>query len=139
MAAKRRCSGSAGADGLGLFGVFLALGAVWVLVQYWWVLLIALGVVVLTVALVRSATTPTPPARARPQKPASPPTPRPGVHQPGPAPVTDEPDAHPQKPASPPTPRPGVHHPGPALVNDDLAVQIRAIKQVRRIRDMQEW
>jgi hypothetical protein len=29
--------------------------------------------------------------------------------------------------------------PRPALVNDDLADQMRAIKQVRHIREMQEW
>ncbi|WP_427170278.1 hypothetical protein [Arthrobacter sp. 92] len=109
MATKRRRSSSAGAGAVGC-GPFLALVVIGLLVQYWWVLLIALGVVALTVALVRFATAPTRPARVRPLKSARPPKPRPVM-----------------------TP------PRPALVNDDLADQMRAIKQVRHIREMQEW
>ena len=110
MARKRRRSRSAGSGGVGPFGIFLAFAAVWVLIQYWWVLLIALGLVVLTVAIVRSGTTPTPPVRERPQKLASPPKPPPVMTQ-----------------------------PNRALLSDDLAVQMRATKQVRHTRDMQEW
>jgi hypothetical protein len=110
MARKRRRSRSAGSGGLGPFGIFLALAAIWVLIQYWWVLLIALGVVVLTVAIVRSAKIPTPPDRALPQKLASPPQPPPVMTQ-----------------------------PIRVLVSDDLAVQMRATKQVRHTRDMQDW
>jgi hypothetical protein len=80
------------------------------LIQYWWVLLIALGVVALTVALVRLATAPPRPPRVRPPNPARLPKPRPVM----------------------PTPR-------PALVSEDLAAQMRATKQVRHIRDMQDW
>jgi hypothetical protein len=110
MARKRRRSRSAGSGGLGPFGIFLALAAIWVLIQYWWVLLIALGVVVLTVAIVRSAKIPTPPDRALPQKSASTPKPPPAMTQ-----------------------------PSRVLVSDDLTVQMRATKQVRHTRDMQEW
>jgi MFS family permease len=109
MATNRRRSGNAGAGAAGC-GPFLALVVIGLLIQYWWVLLIALGVVALTVALVRFATAPTRPARVRRFKSARPPKPRPVM-----------------------TP------PRPALVNDDLADQMRAIKQVRHIRDMQEW
>jgi MFS family permease len=109
MATNRRRSSSAGAGAVGC-GPFLALVVIGLLIQYWWVLLIALGVVALTVALVRFATAPTRPARVRRFKSARPPKPRPVM-----------------------TP------PRPALVNDDLADQMRAIKQVRHIRDMQEW
>ena len=109
MATKRRRSSSAGAGAVGC-GPFLALVVIGLLIKYWWVLLIALGVVALTVAIVRYATAPTRPARVRPLKSARPPRPRPVM-----------------------TP------PRPALVNDDLAVQMRAAKQVRHIRDMQEW
>jgi ABC-type multidrug transport system fused ATPase/permease subunit len=109
MATNRRRSSSAGAGAVGC-SPFLALVVIGLLIQYWWVLLIALGVVALTVALVRFATAPTRPARVRRFKSARPPKPRPVM-----------------------TP------PRPALVNDDLADQMRAIKQVRHIRDMQEW
>ncbi len=109
MASKRRRSSSAGAGALGC-GPFLALIVIGLLIQYWWVLLIALGVVALTVVLVRFATAPPRPARVRPPKPARPPKPRPVM-----------------------TP------PGQALGNDDLADQMRAAKQARHIRDMQEW
>lgn len=109
MATKRRRSSSAGAGAVGC-GPFLVLVVIGLLIKYWWVLLIALGVVALTVAIVRYATAPTRPARVRPLKSARPPRPRPVM-----------------------TP------PRPALVNDDLAVQMRAAKQVRHIRDMQEW
>jgi MFS family permease len=98
MATKRRRSSSAGAGAVGC-GPVLAIVVIGLLIQYWWVLLIALGVVALTVALVRLATAP----------------PR------------------------PPKPRPVMTPPSPALVNDDLADQMRAIKQARHIRDMQEW
>lgn len=112
MATKRRRSSSAGASaaGCGPVGIFLALGAIGLLIKYWWVLLIALGVVALTVAIVRFARTPAPPARARSPKPARPPKPRPVL-----------------------TPL------SPAIVSEDLAVQMRAAKQVSHIRDMQEW
>jgi MFS family permease len=109
MATNRRRSSSAGAGAVGC-GPFLALVVIGLLIQYWWVLLIALGVVALTVALVRFATAPTRPARVRRFKSARPPKPRPVM-----------------------TP------PRPALVNDDLADQMRAAKQIRHIRDMQEW
>jgi MFS family permease len=109
MATNRRRSSSAGAGAVGC-GPFLALVVIGLLIQYWWVLLIALGVVALTVALVRFATAPARPARVRPLKSARPPKPRPVM-----------------------TP------PRSALVSEDLAVQMRAIKQVRHIRDMQEW
>jgi MFS family permease len=74
MASKRRRSrrasaAGAGALGCGPFGFFLALAAIGVLIQYWWVLLIALGVITLTVALIRNARTSAPPATARPPKP----------------------------------------------------------------------
>ena len=51
MATKRRRSRSAGAGaGCGpFFGIFLALGAIGLLIQFWWVLLIALGVIALSV------------------------------------------------------------------------------------------
>lgn len=110
MASKRRRSRSAGAGGLGPFGFFLALGAIGVLIQYWWVLLIVLGVVGLTVVIVRFARTQSPPVMARSPKSARPLEPPPVM-----------------------TPR------SPALVSEDLAVQMRATKQVRHIRDMQEW
>ncbi|WP_284984425.1 hypothetical protein [Arthrobacter sp. efr-133-TYG-118] len=109
MATKRRRSSSARAGALGC-GPVLALIVIGLLIQYWWVLLIALGVVALTVVLVRVATAPPRPAMVRPPKPARPPKPRP-VRAP----------------------------PGPTLVGDDLADQMRAAKQVRHIRDMQEW
>lgn len=80
------------------------------LIQYWWGLLIALGVVVVTVALVRVATAPPRPARVRPPRPARPPKPR-TVRAP----------------------------PGPALLTDDLADQMRAAKQDCHIREMQDW
>lgn len=110
MARKRRRSSSAGAGGLGPFGVFLALGAIGVLIQYWWVLLIVVGVVGLTVAIVRSARTQARPVPAGVPKSVRPPEPPPAL-----------------------TPR------SPDLASEDLAVQIRATKQVSHIRDMQEW
>jgi hypothetical protein len=81
MASKRRRSNSAaaagaGALGCGPFGFFLALAAIGLLIQYWWVLLIALGVITLTVALVHNARTPAPPATARPPKPVRTPEPK---------------------------------------------------------------
>ncbi|GAA5189674.1 hypothetical protein GCM10023346_04900 [Arthrobacter gyeryongensis] len=109
MATKRRRSSSEGAGALGC-GPLLALIVIGLLIQYWWVLLIALGLVTVTVALVRVATAPPRPARVRPPKPARLPKPRPVM-----------------------TP------PDPALVGDDLADQMRAAKQVRHIREMQEW
>lgn len=113
MATKRRRSRSAGTGAAGcgpFFGIFLALGAIGLLIQFWWVLLIALGVVALSVAIVRSARTPPPPARARSPKTARPPQPRP-VRTP----------------------------PSPAIVSEDLAAQMRAAKHVSQMRDMQEW
>ncbi|MCX2750088.1 hypothetical protein OOZ51_20095 [Arthrobacter sp. MI7-26] len=109
MATKRRRSSSAGAGAVGC-GPVLALIVIGLLIQYWWVLLIALGVVALTVALVRVAAAPPRPAKVRPPKPAR-----------------------------PPKPQPVRASPGPALVSDDLADQMRAAKQDRHIRDMQEW
>jgi hypothetical protein len=109
MATKRSRSSSAGAGALGC-GPFLALIVIGLLIQYWWVLLIALGVVALTVVLVRFATDPPRPVRVRPPKSARPPKPR-------------------RVRASP----------GPALVSDDLADQMRAAKHVRNMLDMQEW
>jgi hypothetical protein len=112
MATNRRRSRSsgAGAGAGGPFGFFLALLVIGLVIQYWWVLLIALGLVVLTVAAVRSTTSPT----------------RPAVE-------------HAQKPVRPPKPRPAVTQPSPALVSEDLADQMRANKKVRHVRDMQEW
>lgn len=112
MATKRRRSSNAGAAaaGCGPFGFFLALAVIGLIIQYWWVLLIAVGVVALTVAIVRFAKTPHPPVKARSPKAAPPPKPRP-IKTP----------------------------PSPALVSEDLAVQMRAAKQVRHVRDMQEW
>ncbi|WP_248762113.1 hypothetical protein [Pseudarthrobacter sp. SSS035] len=110
MARKRRRSRSAGAGGLGPFGIFLALAAIGVLIKYWWVLLIVLGVVGLTVAIVHFARTPTLPVMARSPKPARPVEPPPVM-----------------------APR------SPALASEDLADQMRATRQVRHIRDMQEW
>jgi MFS family permease len=109
MGTNRGRSRNAGAGAAGC-GPFLALVVIGLLIQYWWALLIVLGVVALTVALVRFATAPTRPAKVRPLKSARPPKPRPVM-----------------------TP------PRPALVSEDLAVQMRAAKQVRHIRDMQEW
>jgi hypothetical protein len=103
MAAKRRRSGSRGAGGIGC-APFLVLIVIALIIQYWWVLLIAAGMVALTVALVRSAKAPPGPARMPPPKP--------------------------QPVAAPPR---------PVLAGDDLAAQMRAQKQVGRIRDMQEW
>lgn len=81
MSRKRRRSGrasaaGAGALGCGPFGFFLALAAIGLLIQYWWVLLIALGVITLTVALVRNARTPASPVTARPPKPVRIPEPK---------------------------------------------------------------
>jgi hypothetical protein len=109
MATNRRRSSSAGAGAVGC-GPFLALVVIGLLIQYWWVVLIALGVVALTVVLVRFATAPPRPARVR--SPRS---------------------------ARSTKPRPVMTPPSPALVNDDLADQMRATKQVGHIRDMQEW
>ncbi len=120
MATNRRRSSSAGAGAAGC-GPFLALVVIGLLIQYWWVLLIVLGVVALTVALVRFATAPTRPAKVRPLKSARPARVRP------------------LKSARPPKPRPVMTPPRPALVSEDLAVQMRAAKQVRHLRDMQEW
>jgi MFS family permease len=76
MASKRRRSRSAGAGaaaaGCGPFGFFLALVVIGLLIKFWWVLLIVLGVVGLTVAIVRFAKTPNPPATARSPKSARP-------------------------------------------------------------------
>ncbi|BAS07742.1 hypothetical protein AHiyo4_11640 [Arthrobacter sp. Hiyo4] len=110
MARKRRRSASAGAGGLGPFGIFLALVAIGVLIKYWWVLLIVLGVVGLTVAIVHFARTPAPPVMARSPKPV-----------------------RPVEPPSVMTPH------RPALASEDIADQMRATKQVRHLRDMQEW
>ncbi|MGO4587138.1 hypothetical protein AB4Z38_25145 [Arthrobacter sp. 2RAF6] len=109
MASKRRRSRSAGAGALGC-GPVLALIVIALLIQYWWVVLIALGVVALTVVLVRIATAPPRPPRARSPRPVPSPKSRP-VMQP----------------------------PGPAILADDFADQMRVAKQVRRVRDMQEW
>lgn len=78
MAAKR---GSSAGGGCGLLGVFLVLGAVGLLIKYWWVVLIALGVVALTVGIVRLARTPIPPkgtsSAPRPSTPTAIRSPRP--------------------------------------------------------------
>ena len=68
MAAKRRRSGSKGGGTLGC-APFLVLIAVALIIQYWWVILIGLGVVAMTVALVRSAKAPPRPARVPPPRP----------------------------------------------------------------------
>lgn len=103
MAAKRRRSGSKGAGGIGC-APFLILIGIALIIQYWWVLLIAAGMVALTVALVHAAKAPPRPARV-----------------------------------PPPKPQPAVVPPRPVLAGDDLTAQMRAQKQVGRIRDMQEW
>ena len=88
----RRARGAgAGAAGRNPLGILLALGAVGLLIKFWWVLLIALSVVALTLALVRAGRNPALPARARPPR------------------------------------------------TQDLTLQIRAAKQARHFRDMQEW
>ncbi|KRE54122.1 hypothetical protein ASG92_24925 [Arthrobacter sp. Soil736] len=66
----------AGAAGCGPFGIFLTLAAIGLLIQYWWVLLIALGVVALTVALIHFARIPAPPPTPRPAKPVRAPEPK---------------------------------------------------------------
>ena len=68
MAAKRRRSRSKGGGTLGC-APFLALIVIVLIIQYWWVQLIALGVVAMTVALVRSAKAPARPARVPPPRP----------------------------------------------------------------------
>ncbi|MGX1160896.1 hypothetical protein FBY31_0738 [Arthrobacter sp. SLBN-100] len=103
MAAKRRRSRGGGADAIGCAPI-LALVVIGLIIQYWWVLLIALGVVAMTVALVRVANAP----------------------------------PHPNK-VSTPKPQPVMTPRRPVPGGDDLADQMRANKQVRRIRDMQEW
>jgi hypothetical protein len=83
MVSKRRRSGGAAmgaaAAGCSPFGLFLTFAVIWLIIQYWWVLLIALGVVALTVALIRSARAPAPPVTPRPPKPLRAPEPKPLV------------------------------------------------------------
>ncbi len=83
MASKRRRSGGAAkgaaAAGCSPFGLFLTFAVIWFLVQYWWVLVIAVVVIALTVAVIRSARTPAPPVTPRPPKPARAPKPKPLV------------------------------------------------------------
>jgi hypothetical protein len=112
MASKRRRSRSVpvGAAGCGPFGLFLALGAIYLVVQYWWVIVIAIGVVVLIVALVKAARTPIPPATPRPPKPVRAPKP---------------------KPVRAPKPKP--------LAPDELATHLRALKHEGHVRAMQDW
>jgi len=68
MAAKRRRSGSKGGGTIGCLP-FLILIVVALVIQYWWVILIGLGVVAMTVALVRSANAPSHPAPVPPPRP----------------------------------------------------------------------
>ncbi|MDT0168164.1 hypothetical protein [Pseudarthrobacter sp. BRE9] len=68
MAAKRRRSGSKGGGSIGC-APFLALIVIALIIKYWWVLVIAAGVVALTVALVHTAKAPPRPARVPPPKP----------------------------------------------------------------------
>jgi uncharacterized protein (DUF58 family) len=68
MAARRRRSRSGGAGTIGC-APFLVLIVIALIIQYWWVLLIAAGVVALTLALVRSAKAPPRPARVPTPKP----------------------------------------------------------------------
>lgn len=110
MAINRRRSRSAVAGGLGPFGIFLTLAVIGLLIQYWWVLLITLGALAFAVAIVRLARTPARPPRERQPKSVRPPKPGPNMTQ------RNE-----------------------ALVSEGLEVQMRAIKQAGRIRDMQEW
>ena len=89
MASKRRRSGS-GAGAAGGLGCapFLVLIVIALIIQYWWVLLIAAGVVALTVALVRTANAPPRPAKVRP------PQPQPAVAPPRPVLAGDDLTAH---------------------------------------------
>lgn len=68
MATKRRRSPGRGGGSIG-FAPFVALFVIALIIQFWWVLLIALGVVALTVALVRSANAPARPAIVPPPRP----------------------------------------------------------------------
>lgn len=68
MAAKRRRSRSKGGGSIGC-APFLALIVIVLIIKFWWVLVIAAGVVALTVALVRTAKAPPRPARVPPPTP----------------------------------------------------------------------
>lgn len=68
MAAKRARSRSKGSGTIGC-APFLVLIVVALIIQYWWVLLIALGMVTMTVVLIRSAKAPARPARVPPPRP----------------------------------------------------------------------
>lgn len=86
MAAKRRRSRSKG----GSIGCapFLILIVIALIIKFWWVILISLGVVAISVALVRSAKAPARPARVPPPKP------HPAVAPPRPVMAGDELTAH---------------------------------------------
>ena len=68
MAAKRRRSGSKGGGTMGC-APFLVLIVIALIIKFWWVILISLGVVALTAALVRTAKAPARPVRVPPPKP----------------------------------------------------------------------
>jgi hypothetical protein len=87
MAAKRRRSGSKGGGTIGC-APFLILIVVALVIQYWWVILIGLGVVAMTVALVRSTNAPARPA------PVPPPRPQPVMPPPRPVLSGDDLTAH---------------------------------------------
>ncbi|NUS35904.1 MAG: hypothetical protein HOQ04_05510 [Pseudarthrobacter sp.] len=68
MAAKRRRPGSKGGGTIGC-APFLILIGIALIIKFWWVILIGLGVVALTAALVRTAKAPPRPARVHPPRP----------------------------------------------------------------------
>lgn len=68
MAAKRRRSGSKGGGTIGC-APFLVLLVIALIIKFWWVILISLGVVAVTAVLVRTAKAPARPAPIPPPKP----------------------------------------------------------------------
>ncbi|MFB0836835.1 MULTISPECIES: hypothetical protein [unclassified Arthrobacter] len=68
MAAKRRRSRSKGGGTIGC-APFLVLIVIAIIIKFWWVILISLGVVAVTVALVRTTKAPPRPAPIPPPKP----------------------------------------------------------------------
>ena len=87
MAAKRRRSDSKGGGTIGC-APFLILIVIALIIKFWWVILISLGVVAVTAALVRTAKAPARPA------PVPPPRPQPVVAPPRPVMGGDDLTAH---------------------------------------------